>query len=363
MTAPFGSTTTTAYRPPRSGPGGVVVICAFAAVLCGAVIGIVKAPYAILAPGPATNTLGTMQGQPLIQISGHPTYPAKGALDFTTVSIYGGPGAHVNLFTELQGWFSRSDSVIPEEQEFPKGQTSQQIDEQNAQDMTTSQEDAAAAALRELGITVPETITVTDVTATAPAAKVLRKGDIVTSIDGTRLTTNDQLHSAIEQHRPGDVLRVGLLRNGKALTVSAKTTKDGDRTLLGITPGITYKMPFTVKIDTHDVGGPSAGTMFALGVYDSLTPGSLTGGKRIAGTGTIDPTTGAVGEIGGIAQKMVGARRVGAQWFLAPASNCADVKGHVPDGMRVVKIATLHEARTDVEAIAAGRTSSLPGCG
>ena len=121
-------------------------------------------------------------------------------------------------------------------------------------------------------------------------------------------------------------------------------------------------MPFSVKIDTHDVGGPSAGTMFALGVYDALTPGSLTGGKRIAGTGTIDPETGDVGEIGGIAQKMVGAKSAGAQWFLAPVSNCADVRGHIPSGLHVVKISTLHQARLDVQAIAAGNTASLAGC-
>jgi PDZ domain-containing protein len=166
----------------------------------------------------------------------------------------------------------------------------------------------------------------------------------------------------IEKTKAGAVLRVGLKRAGKALTVAAKTTKSEGRTLLGITPGITFSMPFTVKIDTHDVGGPSAGTMFALGVYDSLTPGDLTGGKRIAGTGTIDPETGDVGEIGGIAQKMIGAKNVGAQWFLAPVSNCADVVGHVPSGLHVVKISTLHQARLDVQAIAAGTAASLPTC-
>jgi PDZ domain-containing protein len=303
-----------------------------------------------------------MNNQKLIQVTGHATYPATGSLDFTTVRIYGGPGTRLSLWNEVQAWLSKTRAVIPEEEEFPKGQTSQQIDQQNAQDMTTSQEDAATAALRELGITVPEVVTVTSVTASAPAAAVLRKGDVVTSIDGTTLTSNDQLHSAIEKHKPGDVLRVGLTRGGKPLVVQAKTTKDGSRTILGITVGITFRMPFTVKIDTHDVGGPSAGTMFALGVYDTLTPGSLTGGKRIAGTGTIDPETGDVGIIGGIAQKMVGARDAGAQWFLAPTSNCSDVRGHVPSGLRVVKISTLHQARLDVQQIAAGQGSTLPTC-
>lgn len=346
-----------------SGHGVAVVVCGFVAVLCAAVIAVVPAHYAVLSPGPATNALGTSNGQRLIQVTGHPTYPTTGALDFTTVRVYGGPGTHVNLFIAVKAWLSGSDAVIPEELEFPKNKTTQQIDQQNAQDMTTSQEDAATAALRELGITVPEVITVASRTANAPAAKVLRDGDIITSIDGVQLTSNDQLHAAIEKHKPGAVLKLGLIRNKKALTVLAKTTKDGDRTLLGITPGITFKMPFAVKIDTHDVGGPSAGTMFALAVYDTLTPGSLTGGKRIAGTGTIDPHDGAVGAIGGIAQKMIGAKDAGAQWFLAPDSNCDEVVGHVPDGLRVVKISTLHEARLDVEKIAAGTAGSLPTCG
>jgi Lon-like protease len=353
---------TARWTSPLAGRGMYTAICGFTAVVLGALIALLPARYAILSPGPATNALGTQAGQKLIQVTGHPTYPATGALDFTTVSVYGGPGTHVNLFLAVKGWLSGSDTVIPEELEFPKGQTSKQIDEQNAQDMTTSQQDAAAAALRELGITVPEVITITSRTPKAPAAKVLRDGDVITSINGVKLTSNDQLHAAIQAHKPGDVLTLGLIRNKKPITVKAKTTMDGHRTLLGITPGISFTMPFTVRIDIHNVGGPSAGTMFALAVYDLLTPGDLTGGRRIAGTGTIDPETGAVGAIGGIAQKMIGAKRAGAQWFLAPADNCSDVQGHVPDGLQVVKVSRLHQARLDVEQIAAGRGRSLPGC-
>jgi Lon-like protease len=360
VSQPYGAPPDLRGRP--SSRSLTVAVCAFAAVLLGALIGLAPAHYAILTPGPATNALGSSQGQRLIQVTGHPTYPTSGALDFTTVRVYGGPGAHVNLFLAVKGWLSGSDAVIPEELEFPKGRTSKQIDEQNAQDMTTSQEDAAAAALRELGIKVPEVVTVTGLTPNAPAAKVLKVGDVITSINRKALTSGAELHAVIEAHRPGDVLTLGLVRSKKPLTVKAKTTKDGKRTLLGITPGITFRMPFQVKIDTHDVGGPSAGTMFALAVYDTLTPGSLTGGKRIAGTGTIDPSDGAVGEIGGIAQKMIGAKQAGAQWFLAPASNCSDVVGHVPDGLRVVKISTLHDARLDVQKIAAGDGNGLAGC-
>jgi PDZ domain-containing protein len=101
--------------------------------------------------------------------------------------------------------------------------------------------------------------------------------------------------------------------------------------------------------------------MFALAVYDKLTPGALTGGAKIAGTGTID-SVGAVGKIGGIQQKLVGAKRGGATWFLAPAGNCDEVVGHIPDGLNVVKVASFVQARDAVEAIAAKHTASLPRC-
>ena len=122
-----------------------------------------------------------------------------------------------------------------------------------------------------------------------------------------------------------------------------------------------YELPTEVTIHAGAVGGPSAGMMFALGIYDLLGPGELTGGKAIAGTGTI-ADDGAVGPIGGIRQKLVGARSGGASVFLAPADNCSEVVGHVPDGLQVVRVATFAEALTAVEKIASGDAAGLPTC-
>jgi len=119
--------------------------------------------------------------------------------------------------------------------------------------------------------------------------------------------------------------------------------------------------PFSVEISLKDVGGPSAGLMFALGIVDKLTPGSLTGGKFIAGTGTIDDS-GHVGAIGGIAQKMVGARRKGATVFLSPAGNCAQARDTVPDGLRLVRVKTLSDAVEALEDLKAGRVDEVPTC-
>ena len=118
-----------------------------------------------------------------------------------------------------------------------------------------------------------------------------------------------------------------------------------------------------MKVSMHvdDIGGPSAGMMYTLGLIDKVTGEKLSGGKTIAGTGTMN-AKGKVGQIGGIRLKMLGAKRDGATWFLAPQSNCSDVAGHVPQGLHVVKVATLDEAYDALIAIRDGKGGSLPTC-
>ena len=128
---------------------------------------------------------------------------------------------------------------------------------------------------------------------------------------------------------------------------------------MGVEVGEQYVFPFDVKISVGDIGGPSAGLMFALGIIDKLTPMNLTGGKFVAGTGEIE-ASGKVDPIGGIQQKMVGARNAGATIFLAPAANCSDVKGAIPVGLQVVKVSTLNQAVTDLEALKSGQP--VPSC-
>ncbi len=147
------------------------------------------------------------------------------------------------------------------------------------------------------------------------------------------------------------------------MTASITPSKNpAGRFILGVLLQYQFKFPFDVKISLEKVGGPSAGMMFALGIVDTVTPGDLTGGKHVAGTGTITPD-GAVGPIGGISQKMHGARSGGATLFLAPAANCDEVVGHIPDGLQVVRVENLAEARKAVELAASGAdTSGLPVC-
>lgn len=116
-----------------------------------------------------------------------------------------------------------------------------------------------------------------------------------------------------------------------------------------------------VSMHIEDIGGPSAGMMYALGLVDKLTPENEANGVTVAGTGTIDKS-GKVGAIGGIDLKMIGAQQDGAAWFLAPAENCDEVVGHVPNGLRDVKVSTLEEAYTALVKIGKGEADSLPRC-
>jgi Lon-like protease len=330
-------------------------------VVLATVVALLPAPYAIYAPGPVTNVLGKVGGKQLITVSGRPTYPARGKLDMTTVEVFGGPGRRLSLAQVMRSWVSPSRAVVPVEQVFPPGQTPQQVKTENAAEMSQSQQDATAAGLRELGLTVPERIDVASVSKDVPAAQVLRSGDVITGLNGRPVGDSAALRSAIAGLKPGADVTVQVRRDGSTRQLRTTTAEQDGRTVLGVGLDPSYEFPAQVKFATKDVGGPSAGMMFALGIYDLLTPGELTGDQHVAGTGTIDGA-GRVGPIGGIAQKLVGARSAGATWFLAPAANCPEVVGNVPEGLRVVRTASLHESRLAIQEIAAGRGAGLATC-
>jgi PDZ domain-containing protein len=340
----------------------VWLIAIFLGIVLGAVMGVIHLPYAILQPGPVTNTLGNgPEGKPLITVTGKPSYPTTGALDFTTVAVLGGPRNPVNGWDWVGAQFDKSTTVVPEEELFPKGVTSKEVDHESAAEMADSQQEAIAVALRALGQTVPEVVSIGELTKDSPAKGALLPGDIVASIDGKAVRTPDAVRAAVRAHKPGESVTFTVRRDGKEKVLTVRTTNAGGKAVVGILLRTEFVFPTKVSINAGDVGGPSAGMMFSLAVYDKLTPGSLTGGTKIAGTGTID-SVGAVGPIGGIRQKLVGAKRGGAAWFLAPADNCKEVVGHVPEGLQVVKVATFTQARDAVEAIAAKRTATLPTC-
>jgi PDZ domain-containing protein len=329
-----------------------VVAAALAAAL-------LPVPYVILSPGPTLNTLGRTSSGPLISISGHPTYPTNGHLNLVTVSFLGGPGDSFNVFTALRAWLTPHEAVVPEQELFPSGQSAQQVERQDTLQMVSSQETAEAAALCALNIHFTTLDTVTQTEKGLPAAGVLKPGDQIIGVDGTPVGCSHDSGTLIRQHPPGSRVTLTVLRKGQPQHITLKTANVQGHSVIGVFLTENFRFPFKINIKVGNIGGPSAGMMFALGIVDKLTPGSLTGGKFVAGTGEIS-ANGAVSPIGGIQQKMAGARAAGATWFLTPAANCADTSRAVPAGLHLAKVATLHQALTDLAAIKAGR--SVPGC-
>jgi PDZ domain-containing protein len=352
--------------PPRpAGPSRFaagLLTAVFVLVILAAALTFVGLPYVTLAPGPATNVLGKVDGAPVLSIEGAPTYPTEGSLDFTTVVFDGGPGRKVTVYELLGAWLSSSVDVEPESYYFPPDATQEDVDAENTEMMNESQVVAAATALRALGKTVPTTVVVAGVPKEGPSDGVLRAGDRIVSVDGTAVSSTDDVRGVIEPKPAGTAVPIVVERDGAQQTVSVTTATANGHSIIGVVLRLDYQLPITVTLNTGKVGGPSAGLMFSLSIYDALTPGALTGGQQIAGTGTIEDD-GSVGPISGIAQKMVGARDAGARWFLAPAAECGDTTGRVPEGMTVLKVTSFDDARTAVEGIAAGRTSDLPRCG
>jgi Lon-like protease len=343
----------------------LTLFIAVSGVLVAAVAAVIlPVPYVILSPGPTLNTIGKgPAGRSLIQIAGHPTYPTAGHLNLVTVSFQGGPSDSLNVFAALRAWLTPHEAVVPEQELFGPGQTQQEVVKQDTQQMASSQQTATAAALCALGIGFKTVDTIVTVGKGFPAAGVLRRGDVITAVDGKPVTCKMTSAPMIRARPPGAPVTLTIARTvgGHRVTkvVHLKTRATGGRAVVGVSVSESYVFPFRVKIRVGDIGGPSAGLMFALGIVDKLTPGNLTAGKFVAGTGEIS-ADGTVSPIGGIQQKMVGARQDGATVFLTPAANCADTSGAVPRGMRLVKVSTLAGAMSALKALAAGR--SVPSC-
>jgi PDZ domain-containing protein len=332
-----------------------------ATLLLGAVLlllliwqaGTAPVPYVELGPGPTENTLGAHDGKPIITIDGRAETVSAGQLRLTTVNVRD----NLTLLDAMRGWFSGDSAVVPRELVYPPNKTEQQVDEENANSFRESQTSAETVALRKLGF--PVQVTVTEVSKGLPAESVLKPGDVITTVDGTQVTSSQKLRELIRAKPAGTALQVGYTRDGVATTagIATGTAEDGSPRL-GVVIEHRQPAPFDVKFDLDRIGGPSAGLMFTLGVIDKIDPVDLTGGIRIAGTGTIDDE-GNVGAIGGIPQKLRGAKRDGATVFLAPASNCAEAKANAVKGLPIVRIATIDDALAALQALRDKRTPPL----
>lgn len=320
-------------------------------------------PYVREAPGPTYNTLGTADGKQVVTVDGHETYPVGGHLNMTTVSVVGGPGNEPSLGQILTGWVDPSVAVVPQEVYYPEGTTRKQIEQRSAEQFQDSEDAASVAALRQLDIPVTEHLVVQSVQKGRPAEGKLHAGDRIERVDGASTPDAEAVQKRMGRHEPGERVEFTVRRKGEPVTVTIPTVAapDEDRPIVGIILGADYSYDVKVNIRLQNVGGPSAGLMFSLAIVDRLTPGKLTGGRFVAGTGTMDPK-GDVGAIGGITQKMIAAKREGATVFLTPAANCAEARETAPDDLRLVKVETLDDAVTALEALRRGK-GAVPTCG
>jgi PDZ domain-containing protein len=345
-------------RSRRLGLGVWALIVALVSLV---VLTFLPTPYVIQRPGPVYDTLGTAENAdgdkiPLIEISGTETFETGGTLDLTTVQVVGNRERTPSWFELALAWMDSSRAVVPIESVFPAGVTTEQREERNTMLMVDSQHEATAAALNELDYDTGAQVEVVEAVPDSPADGELQAGDVILEIDGAAVTSASQLRETI-QDGEGAAVTLTVQRGSERFDVDLtpeKVTTDGeDAWLIGITLTTEYDFPIDVTIQLDNVGGPSAGMMFALGIVDQLTPGELNGGENIAGTGTID-AEGTVGPIGGIRQKLYGARDAGADFFLAPSANCDEVVGHVPDGIQVFSTSTLEESIGILDTIADG---------
>ena len=318
----------------------------------------IRAPFVIDQPGPVFNVLDKTSGKQIITIQGHETYPVSGELDALTVEEVGNPNDEPTWAQVLLASLDPSKSVIPIAEAYPPGVSSTQVYAEDAAMMQASQQDAQAAALKFLGIKYQSRVYVDSMMTDSAAAGLIAPGDYIDSLDGVSMSNTDTLRAQIQNWDGVNPLKIGITHKGTSKVVEVSPKKVSGRFYVGVYIGYKYVFPFKIDVSLGDVGGPSAGTMFALGIVDKLTPGALLAKNHVAGTGTIDPD-GTVGPIGGIVQKMYAAKSSGATVFLAPSDNCSETVGKTPSGLKVFKIKQLKQA---VEILTAMQTgSSLSG--
>ncbi len=281
---------------------------------------------------------------PLVTVpGGHP--PARGAVYYVDVVV-----RKATLLERLFGGLHAGADLYPASAVNPPGVNDQQLQRIDLQDMQRSQQIAAAVALRAAGLKVTDRPTgalVEEVEPGMPAVGRLQPDDVITAVDGTRVTGPDGVFTAMKPHHAGDVVAFAIRRAGRAIVERIKTVAEGHgsrRAVVGVLlgPAIDIRLPLAVRIDAGGVGGPSAGLAFALQILADLGREVLHG-HRVAATGEIFPN-GAVGPVGGLKQKTIGAREAHVDAFLVPAGDNAAVARKYAGALRIIPVETFQQA-------------------
>ena len=322
----------------------IAALCVLAVVLFGAAL--YRLPYYALGPGPAR------QVEPLIDIEDRRRYASEGSLVMTTVTY-----SQVTAIQAIFAWRDPAVRVVHEDLIFPPGVDPDTERQRAISQMDTSKITATSVALKALTDYPKDHAPGALIGTTAPGCPAfgeLFAGDVITAIDGTPVRSRKGASDALDAIPLDDAIRFTVRAGGETtdVTLTREACIQGDPDpLLGI--NMVNPFPFPVTIASEDVGGPSAGLMFALGLYDALTAEDLTGGLTIAGTGEIFPS-GQVGPIGDIADKVVAADRVGATVFLVPADNVPELEDVETGDMRLITVSSFDQALEELRAMAAG---------
>lgn len=319
-------------------------------VAFGVLLGVVTVPYVSLGPGPTFNTLGEVDGKEVVDINGTQVFPVTGHLNMTTVA----QRDQLTLGQAVALWVSGREQLVPRDMVYPPDKSREEVEKNNTEEFETSEFKAEYAALGYLKYTPAVTVEV--VNDDGPSHDKLQPGDAIDKVNGTPITGIDQFQDLLKKTKPGQNIVIDYRRKNAppgTTTITLGQNEDRDYGYLGVAVREAPWAPFKITFNLANVGGPSAGLMFALAVVDKLTTGDLTDAKFIAGTGTID-SDGKIGAIGGITHKMLAAHEAGASVFLVPADNCAEARGGNDDGLELVKVETLGQAVDALNAFSAG---------
>src|SRR5512132_1935723 len=340
------------------------LVSALAFICLAVLLVVVPVPFVSWTPGGTRDTLGNVGNEPMIKVDGIDTYPTTGRLDMTIVAITPAD-ARLSLPQALLAYWLPHRDALPRDAVYAPGKSAEQVENEDADMMETAQDDAVVAALRADGRPVTEMPAIFSVTVGGPAHKLLLPGDLVVSVDGIATPDDDAVRERIRSHRVGEKVRFVVIRNKLQTDVTLTTVESNvqsDVPVVGITLATGYRYDPDISFDLgQQIGGPSAGLVFALAIYDKITNGPLLAGRHLAGTGKITPN-GDVQAIGGVQEKIASAERAGAVAFFVPAANCRDLED-VHTGMALIKIATLTDAIKAVQTLnVSGDTSMLPHC-
>ncbi|MGK0540347.1 YlbL family protein [Propionimicrobium lymphophilum] len=335
----------------------VTLTAAFLLVVCSLIIGLTPIPFVSWQPGQTIDVFGSDNNGRLVQVEGIKTYDTTGELIVPTVSVTSSQ-TFLSLPQAVISYFKKDSSVLPRDYVYPlepsksgKDTKNRLEDERNKQ-MSDSQDAALVAALSLAGQPVQQTVKVKRVSSSGPAADKLNAGDTVRSLNGIEVKTKTDSQAIIKGLRPGDELEIALTRQGEALTVKISTVAGNENpqaARIGAEFEDSYQHPASAKYRINkDVTGPSAGLLFALGIYDSITPEDIIAGRSISGTGKISPS-GDVRAVGGIRQKIFAAESAGAEYFLVPAGNCADIDTET--SMKLIKVSKLDDAVSSLKLL------------